>query len=270
MNPIQKEIIIKLQDFATLIGHSPQRRELPSFALKCYKHFGSFNAAKIKAGLNIKNIKTTSFPANAFELDKDMASIASYVTFDGHLYQDLSGSMYSSKNIEDLKKFEKIVKRKFGLKGKYYLFSGGIGVHKTHRICFFNKTICKRLHDLEIPSGDKVTKIFNVPKWIYSSNELSREYLKIAFFCEGCFEKEKRRKPRITFANAKCEDLLYNGIEFVNQLRKMLKRFDIDTTEHFISGKRIRNRDGKISKDIRFRVKVGANNKFISEIGWLK
>ena len=50
----------------------------------------------------------------------------------------------------------------------------------------------------------------------------------------------------------------------------MLKYFDIKATKCYISGNRIRKRDNKISKDIKFRIKTEDNNRFINKIGWLK
>jgi len=50
----------------------------------------------------------------------------------------------------------------------------------------------------------------------------------------------------------------------------MLKYFDIRTTKCYISGNRIRKRDNKISRDIKFRVNIKDNHKFINKIGWIK
>lgn len=95
MNLVQKEIISKLKEIANKTGHSPTKRDIPSLAMKCYLHFNLFNEAKILAGLSVKNVKHKIFPKEAFELDKDMARIVSYLTFDGHLYKNLSGLMFS-------------------------------------------------------------------------------------------------------------------------------------------------------------------------------
>ncbi len=103
----------------------------------------------------------------------------------------MSGFTFSSKNLKDLQEFEKIIKRKFGLKGKIYPNSAG--VKKTvHQFFTFNKKISTWLFELGVPKGDKVTQKFNIPIWITSSKELSREYLKIAYFCEGS-NKENRK-----------------------------------------------------------------------------
>ena len=56
----------------------------------------------------------------------------------------------------------------------------------------------------------------------------------------------------------------------MNTLRKMLKKFNISSLECHLTKGRIRKRDNKITKDIRFRIKTEDNDKFIREIGWLK
>ena len=56
----------------------------------------------------------------------------------------------------------------------------------------------------------------------------------------------------------------------MNKLRLMLKKFNINTTNCHIIGRRLRKRDNKIKRDVRFRIKVRDNDKFIREIGWLK
>ena len=53
-------------------------------------------------------------------------------------------------------------------------------------------------------------------------------------------------------------------------LKKMLRYFNIRTANCIVTGKRVRKKDNKISKDIRFRIITDDNNKFIKETGWLK
>ena len=269
MNNKQKELAEELKQIASRLGHSPNRREIPDLARKCYKLFGSFNKAKLSADLKTKYTRKNKFPKNAFKKDKDLAAIVSYLTFDGHLYKDLKGFMYSSKNVVDLDNFNEIIKRKFDLPPRYHLFSSGAGETKTHKIYFFNKKVCNELLKVGVPKGAKVIQHFDIPRWIVNSKEFSCEYLKIAFFCEGYFKEEKGRTPRITFTTSKWEDIINSGLLFTNQLKLMLKKFDIETKESYITGMRVR-KDKKITRDIRFRIATEDNNKFIREIGWVK
>jgi len=272
MNKTQKEVIKELREISKKLRHSIKRRDCSyRLYIDCVRHFGSFNKAKENANLITVNNRIINFKKNAFKRDGELAKIASYITFDGHLYNTLKGFYFSSKNIKDLNEFEKLIKKKFGkISGKYYLNSGGIGKNKTHKYVIFNKKISQELLNLGVPKGDKANQAFKIPKWIFYSKSLSKEYLKIAFFCEGCFKESKKRTPRISINLAKTEDFIDDGIKFMEDLKKMLKYFDIRTTKCYISGNRIRKRDNKISRDIKFRVNIKDNHKFINKIGWIK
>lgn len=264
------EVVLQLQRSAQALGHSPQRREIPSLAMKCYNEFGSFNKAKIEAGLDIKNKKIDKFPKRAFELDKDLAAIISYITFDGHLYKNFRGLFYSSKNLSDLQEFEKVMRRKFGFKGNYHLNNSG-SRKQTHVIYFFSKRVCEFLFKIGVPKGDKAIQVFDVPLWIQESKEFSREYLKIAFLCEGSLEREEGRNPRISFIQAKEINIIDSGLNFMSTIKSMLNKFEIKTGKSGISKlSRVRKRDNKMTKDIKFRIRTSDSNRFISEISWLK
>ena len=55
----------------------------------------------------------------------------------------------------------------------------------------------------------------------------------------------------------------------MNSLRKMLKTFNIETTNIWVGKGNVR-KDREITKQINFKVKSSGVNKFINEIGWLK
>jgi hypothetical protein len=264
MDLSQKEVIEELKQEAKRLGHTPKQRELSNNLLwNCYKHFGSFNKTKQRTGLSIVNVRRTTFPKGAFKPDEDLAHIASYLTFDGHIYKTLKGMMFSSKNIKDLQTIEKIFKRKFGIDGSYYLNSAG-SKWQTHKFCIFNKRIASEFYNLEIPKGEKVMQDFRVPKWIKNSQKLSRKYLEIAFLCEGSFSENNRKNPRIQINIAKGANYVGSGIKFMEDLRDMLLKLDIKTTNiNFMGENQIRRKDGEITKNIRFRVITEDNNKFI-------
>ncbi|MEK6935429.1 MAG: hypothetical protein AABW67_01450 [Nanoarchaeota archaeon] len=272
MNKEQKEIIKQLKEISERLKHSIKRRDCPyKLYIDSVRCFGSFNKAKEKANLITSNNIIINFKKDAFKKDGDLAQIASYITFDGHLYDTLRCFYFSSKHVKDLKKFEKLIKKKFGIfSGKYYLDSGGQGKNKTHKYIVFNKKISQKLFKLGVPKGDKVNQAFKIPRWIFYSKPLSKEYLKIAFFCEGCFKESKNRTPRIAINLAKTEEFIADGINFMEDLKKMLKYFNIRTTKCYVYSNRIRKRDNKISRDIKFRIKIEDNNRFINKIGWIK
>ena len=56
----------------------------------------------------------------------------------------------------------------------------------------------------------------------------------------------------------------------MNQGENNQKQFNINSCDIHLMGRRIIKKDNKITRDIRFRIKVKDNHKFIREIGWLK
>lgn len=267
MNNDQKEILIELKKYSQKIGHSPTRREIPSLAKKCYKYFNSFNRAKELVGLEIKNKQIISFPKRAFEVDNVLVTIIAYLTADGHLYKDMKGFYFSSKDKDFLEYLSKIVHRKFGLNGKYVK---GNGHGKSYKYLVFNKIVTLFLNNNGAPPGDKVLTPFDVPKWIKNNLEFVRQYLKIIFYCEGSRYKQSKNTQVIKINFNKAENLLNDGANFMNSLKEMLNKFDVETTNSWITKGNERKKDNNITKTIVFHIKSNSVNKFINNIGWLK
>ncbi|MDO8516513.1 MAG: hypothetical protein Q7S33_00145 [Nanoarchaeota archaeon] len=200
--------------------------------------------------------------------DLDLVRIVSYIFFDGHLYKSLKCFYLSSKDINNLKEFEKLVKKKFNINGKYYLNDGGAGRNKTHKYRIFSKKICMQLNNLGVPKGSKTINKFSIPSWILKNKKFAKEFVRIAYLCEGSM-KENRKNPRIKFNINKSKDLLKNGLKFIKDIKKILKDNNIKTTKIGIYNAKSR-KDGILVKELRFRVITQDNNKFIKEIGWLK
>ena len=178
----------------------------------------------------------------------------------------MKGFLLVSKDKEILKEFEILIKNKFGETGVY---KKGMGFGESINYRVYNLKIGKFLNDCGTPKGNKVLTEFRVPEWIKNNKEFVKEYLNIAFYCKGCMEKKNRPNPRISFNINKSEKLIKNGILFMNDLKDMLKCFDINTTPVGITKGNTR-KDGNITKMLRFRVLTEDNNKFIKEIGWIK
>ncbi len=201
--------------------------------------------------------------------DLDLVKIVSYLFFDGHLYKDLKCFYFSSKNISDLRKFEKIVKRKFGLKGRFYLNDGGAGRIKTHKYRVFNKKICKELETIGVPKGSKTITDYEIPLWILKNKKFAKEFIRIAYLCEGSMKEKDRKNPRISISMHKAEFLLKNGLKLMQDIKLILKNNGIEATDTGIYDAK-RRKDGIKVKHLRFRIKTKDNNKFIKEIGWFK
>ena len=175
--------------------------------------------------------------------------------------------MFSSNNIEELLIFEKWMIEQFNVTAKKLEKTNNI--YKNYRIWFFNTEVSKFFHEIETPKGDKVLTSFHVPKWIQNNKEYAREYLKIAYLCEGCNKEYDRTHPRIKFNQNKEERLAKEGIVFLNEIKELLDLFNICTTKVSTHKGNIR-KDGIITKELRYRIITKDNSKFYSEIGWLK
>ena len=95
----KKEIIEVLKSLSKEIRQSPGRRDISNkFYKECINKFGSFNLAKKAAGLKVYRRKCEPLPEKAYLLDKELAKLVSFITFDGHLRKDLKEFEIISKN----------------------------------------------------------------------------------------------------------------------------------------------------------------------------
>lgn len=196
------------------------------------------------------------------EFDKDLVKIVSYLTFDGHLAKDLKCFYLSSKNKETLSNFEKIVYNKFNIQGR---LEKGMGYGESYKYRVFNREICRFLEKIGTPKGSKVTKTFLIPDWIKNNKEFSRVYLRVAFDCEGSIWFEKQ--PKIRFGICKIEELIENGLEFIEEMKYMLNEFDINSTKTWLI-KGNNRKDGKVTKGLYFKLKQASLRQFAKEIGF--
>ncbi len=196
--------------------------------------------------------------------DLDLVRIISYLFFDGHLYNTLKCFYFSSNNLDILKQLDKIVQRKFKVKGKFYVGDGGAGRFKTHKYRVFNFKLCKELEELGVPKGCKTITSYKFPDWIKNNKIFAREFVKIAYFCEGSMKENDRNNPRIIFHISKADYLLKDGIKFVNEIIKIIQSKKIRTTPIGIYDRKIR-KDGAKVKELRFRIITEDNHKFIKD-----
>ncbi len=199
---------------------------------------------------------------NKIEYNKDLVKLVSYLTFDGHLAEDLKCFYLSSKDKDTLLDFEKIVYRKFKIKGR---LEKGMGYGESYKYRIFSRNICRFLEKIGVPKGAKVTKNFLISNWIKNNKEFSRNYLKIAFDCEGSIWFEKQ--PKIRFGICKIEESLDNGFQFIEEMKLMLNKFDINSTKTWLIKGNTR-KDGKITKGLYFKIKQDSLKQFAKEIGF--
>src|SRR3989344_2812022 len=252
---IKKEVINELKNFSNKLSKSPGRRDIPiSLYKNCCKYFGSLNKAKKIAGLKIFRRKCNLLTKKSMKFSKELAKIVSYLTFDGHLHKDLSGFLLSSKDPITFKDFNNCVNKQFNI-NFYKIQEVMHWGYLSYSIRYFNTNVSKFLYLIGTPKGDKMITKFNVPDWIRKNKRFSKEYLKIAYYCEGHKEKRSKNSYRIQFNINKCEEILSNGITLLNSMKRMLKDFNILTSKIYIGKGNKREKDGKITKLLRFNIK---------------
>lgn len=194
--------------------------------------------------------------------DKEWSRLVSYLTFDGHLSQDLKCFYLCSKNKETLLDFRILVYKKFGIFGR---LEENTGYSNTYKYRVFSRNSGRFLKSIGVPEGDKVIKSFLIPRWIRDNDDFAREYLRTAFDCEGSIWFEKQ--PKIRFGIYKVEENLNNGLEFVKDIKEMLSRFNVYTSSSWVIKGNLR-KDGKITKGIYFKIKQGSLLDFARNIGF--
>jgi len=198
---------------------------------------------------------------NKIKFDKELAGIVSYLTFDGHLAKDLTCFYLSSKHKNVLFNFGKIVYKKFQIKGRLEKTDHGW----SYKYRIFNNKVCKFLEKIGVPKGCKVTKCFLIPNWIKNNKEFSREYLKVAFDCEGSIWFETQ--PKVRFGIFKIEELLDNGFQLIEEIKLILNRFNVNSTKTWLIKGNVR-KNGKVTKGLYFKIKQGSLKQFAKEIGF--
>jgi hypothetical protein len=198
------------------------------------------------------------------KLNKDVASIVSYITFDGHLAKDCSQLFLSSKDLGTLKNFLELLENRFGIKGNFEECKEGFG--KSYKFRVFSHPFCRLMKLSGAPVGNKSVTIFDVPEWVKEDRESSRLYLRVAFDCEGSIWKDKNGYPRIRIKTNKSIKLIKNGIDFMQSIRDMLGNFKIETTNLW----EVKGYDkGFIkTKGICFSIKSKSIKNFSEEIGF--
>ncbi len=225
-------VLEKLKKSAKSLNKSPGRREI-SHALyfDCIKNFGSFNKAKVAAGLSINRRKCLPLDKKSMIYSKELVRIVAYLTSYGHLNKYLKGFLFSCKYIEPLERFNEDVNKQFDFNvSKIDRAYGSYGEGIQYR--YFNSAIARFLHSKGVPKGDKTDTAFEIPSWIRSNKVFINEYLKLLFFCEGSKNQKYKINPNkfsIYFAMQKTKRLVFEEKLFMNSLKESLENLGIQT-----------------------------------------
>lgn len=138
---------------------------------------------ELKKG-KIPSVKNPLFPVNL--QTKEFAGLIGYIVSDGSYYKESLGNeiyrvKYSSSDLENLNDFKKLVNLIFGemhieeednLRGNIYLKIG-------------SSIIPSALQKVNLSYGNKTKKNIDLPHFIFSDLEFSKEYLRKVFSDEG-------------------------------------------------------------------------------------
>ena len=225
----------------------------------------------------IKTYKTRGYRIKHLENYKHLFPIKSSITLsgivadlicDGNLQGDPKWRIdFTSKSIEELKRFEKEIMSLFNVKCKIRECKSNL-FGKTYNISMNCSPIARILFLCGVPSGQKVLTSFNIPDWIKKDKKYFKRFAQRVFSCEGSIMHEKNRKmPQIRLEMWKAQDLKEDE-NFVEQLSKYIKEhFDISSTITKVNIYNTR-KDGIITRPTRLYILGESVKKFHKYIGF--
>lgn len=205
------------------------------------------------------------FPVKA---SPELAGIVADLMCDGHLQGPKKWRIdFTSKDVSELKRFEDIIFKLFDIKGKIRPCNGN-KYGKTFNMGINNALLARILYLIGVPAGCKVVSEYLIPSWILQDKECFRTFVRRVFSCEGCVSLEGKNSF-VEISMYKSENLLDNGISFLNQLKEGMKNyFDIRTMNVFVSGNNVR-KDGIKTIGLKLRIKnLQQLLRFRNEIGF--
>jgi len=205
------------------------------------------------------------FPIKANER---LAGVVADLIGDGHLQGEPKWRIdFTSKSIDELKRFEKEINLLFGINGKIReCLSNKFG--KTYNLAINCSPITRILFLCGVPAGQKVLTAFLIPNWIKKDKKCFKRFAQRIFSCEGyVFYEQGRKLPQIRLEMWKSEKIK-EKINFVEELASYLKiHFDIQSTVRNVNIYNIR-KDNIITRPMRIYILGESVKKFQKEIGF--
>lgn len=219
-------------------------------------------------GYRIKHLEKYRylFPLKA---NPSLAGIIGDLMGDGHLQGDPKWRIdFTSKSINELKRFEREMKNLFGKTGKIrecvtnkYSTTYNLGINSS--------PITRILFLCGVPSGQKVLTSYNIPKWIKEDKRCFKRFCQRFFSCEGGIMHEATRKyPQIRLDVWKSENLINNGLKFVRDICDCMYNYFKVESKIIIQKKINLRKDGIITKPIRIYIFNESVIKFYNKIGF--
>jgi hypothetical protein len=196
-----------------------------------------------------------------------LAGIVADIICDGHLQGDPKWRIdFTSKNIRELKRFEKNIFFLFKVKGRIRKCVYN-NLSKSYNIGINCSPVSRILFLCGVPSGEKVLKEFDIPDWIKKDKECFRTFCKRVFTCEGGLLNDGRKIPQIRMNIWKTEKLAKEE-KFTGSLCRLMKEyFDIDSTLR-LHKPRLNRKDKILTRPIRVYIFNKSVIKFFNKIGF--
>lgn len=198
-----------------------------------------------------------------------LAGIVGDLMGDGHLQGDPKWRMdFTSKSINELKRFEKEIKYLFDKTGKIRRCVTN-KYATTYNLAINSSPVARILFLCGVPPGQKVLTSFKIPRWIQEDKRCFRRFCQRFFSCEGgIMHESNRRYPQIRLDFWKSENLITNGQEFIEDMGNCMHRYFDITSKVIIQKKSNLRKDGVITRPIRIYLFNESVVKFCKEIGF--
>ena len=210
---------------------------------------------------------------NQFKLFIDLFA---FLFGDGHLMKNLGGIQLCG-DMPDLEKLKTKIEAIFGLSAKI-TFGEQVGKIKKLKYgqlietkiegncgnLWINSSALARLfYVMGVPLGDKVDQAFELSNWLMASPKfVKKRFLGVLFGNELSLPKIRAKNAfgTIMFGMHKIEEHKAGLIQFLNQLRELLKEFDVETAEPRSEKVTCVKKNGKKSGKSYFLFKLNAKN----------
>jgi len=137
---------------------------------------------------------------------------------DGHLQGEPKWRLdYTSNSTEELKRFNNVVFRLFGLKGK--VRDCTTNTYGTKNLGINNKPLARVLNLIGVPTGNKTNIAFSIPMWISEDKNNFSRFLNRLLSCEGCVDVPSKC---IEIKMYKSLYLIEEGINFFKEINNLL------------------------------------------------
>jgi intein/homing endonuclease len=182
-----------------------------------------------------------------------IARLVGHAFGDGSIHNKKQYFIYTNSDENLQQNVKKLVKSSFGIVS----LNQGTAISGTPRYQYSNK-VGRVLVSFGAPIGSKVLNFTQIPKWIKNGSRSSKAAFLAALYDDEGYFRDSRNCRQIVFKAAKIYHLRTNLTAYLEDVRKLLYEFGIESSE--IKFDQIKKReDGKKMISLRFWI-TGRNN----------